>query len=127
MSSLIYKTSYVGSNVSVFADRLEWGFLLSKKSIPVSQIASIDQCMTGYAGIKLETTGGKKIAIPVSLFAKKKLVESIYQAKSTSATGGQIIQQSSDLDELDKLAKLKEKGVISEQEFDAKKKQLLGL
>ena len=31
------------------------------------------------------------------------------------------------IDELERLAALKEKGMISQEEFDAKKKQLLGL
>ena len=35
--------------------------------------------------------------------------------------------QSSSLNDLEKLAELKEKGIISEQEFEQKKKQLLGL
>lgn len=34
---------------------------------------------------------------------------------------------SSDLDELDKLMSLKERGAITEEEFQAKKKQILGL
>jgi len=33
----------------------------------------------------------------------------------------------SNLDELEKLAALRDKGIISEEEFKAKKKQLLGL
>lgn len=36
------------------------------------------------------------------------------------------VQTKSDADELKKLADLKEKGVISEDEFNAKKKQVLG-
>src|SRR5208283_2462645 len=36
-------------------------------------------------------------------------------------------QSQSDLDQLEKLAALKEKGVITEDEFQAKKKELLGL
>ena len=36
-------------------------------------------------------------------------------------------QTKSDADELQKLADLKEKGVISEDEFNAKKKQVLGM
>ena len=33
----------------------------------------------------------------------------------------------SNLDELEKLASLREKGIITDEEFDLKKKQLLGL
>jgi predicted Zn-dependent peptidase len=31
------------------------------------------------------------------------------------------------MDELEKLAELKDKGIITEEEFEAKKKQILGL
>jgi len=37
------------------------------------------------------------------------------------------VSQESYIDELDKLADLRDRGVISEEEFEAKKKQLLGL
>jgi len=39
----------------------------------------------------------------------------------------QVVQQSSALDELKKLKELLDMGIISQEEFDAKKKQLLGL
>jgi len=55
------------------------------------------------------------------LFAEaKKLIEEIINAVNSPA-------KNSGLDDLEKLAALKEKGIISEEEFQAKKKQLLGL
>lgn len=44
-----------------------------------------------------------------------------------SADAGKIVQQVSAADELKKFKELLDMGVISQQEFDAKKKQLLGL
>ena len=43
------------------------------------------------------------------------------------AKAGQDTDESSYVDELEKLAKLKDEGVISEDDYNAKKKQLLGL
>ena len=40
---------------------------------------------------------------------------------------GKSETKTSDLDQLEKLAELKEKGIITEEEFNAKKKQILGL
>ena len=37
------------------------------------------------------------------------------------------MKQTSNMDELEKLVRLGDKGIISEEEFKAKKKQLLGL
>jgi hypothetical protein len=48
--------------------------------------------------------------------------EFMSSARQRPNTNGQ-----SDLDQLEKLASLKEKGAITEGEFQAKKKQLLGL
>lgn len=44
-----------------------------------------------------------------------------------SELSGKVSNQSSSLDELEKLSELKDKGVITEEEFLTKKKQLLGL
>ncbi len=58
-------------------------------------------------------------------------------AKATSPTGSPVVTEaaapvasssdSSYLDELEKLAQLRDEGVITDEEFEAKKKQLLGL
>ncbi len=50
-----------------------------------------------------------------------------YKSKEDENTGAQIIQQTSSADELKKFKELLDMGVISQDEFDAKKKQLLGL
>ncbi len=49
----------------------------------------------------------------------KRLIEERINNVSTPGSVG--------LDELEKLAELKEKGIITKEEFDAKKKQILGL
>ncbi len=43
------------------------------------------------------------------------------------AQKGQEVDQPSYIDELERLSKLKDDGVITEEDFEAKKKQLLGL
>jgi hypothetical protein len=54
-------------------------------------------------------------------------LDSLLQASQSTQTPGVVIQQSSDADELAKFKKLLDDGVISQDEFDAKKKQILGL
>lgn len=63
------------------------------------------------------------------LFASSKNKQFLEAKQLIEASMGKPAQQSaqSGLDELDKLAKLKEQGVITQEEFEAKKKQLLGL
>lgn len=53
---------------------------------------------------------------------------SYYHSRQAAKTAQpQPVQSGSSADELEKLAALKEKGIITQEEFDAKKKQLLGL
>ena len=120
----IFSTNYMGSSVKVYANRIEIKLLIQKITIPINSIASVDLVMPGYAGIKLETTGGKKYKIPVMLGQKKKLQEAINQAQCGQGKPVEI-KESNKLDDLERLADLKEKGVISEKEFEAKKKTIL--
>lgn len=76
-----------------------------------------------YVGIVIETTGVKKYKIPVSSISQGKLDEAINQVRSGASTGS----LNSNLDDLEKLANLKEEGVITEEEFKTKKKEILGL
>lgn len=55
------------------------------------------------------------------------IVERYKQAKAEKSGGGTIIMQNSAADELKKFKELLDSGVITQEEFDAKKKQLLGL
>ncbi|MBQ3231259.1 MAG: SHOCT domain-containing protein [Clostridia bacterium] len=59
----------------------------------------------------------------VSRFVKKK-VDEAKQSKNSPAT---IVQQTSSADELLKFKQLLDAGIITQEEFDAKKKQILGL
>lgn len=121
----IYKTSYLGSKVTVYQNRVVWKKLIQQITIPIDRIASIDTKIPLYAGVVIETTGGKKYKIPVQPFAKSKLEEAIYQAQSSNAQGTET--KSSNLDDLEKLAELKDKGIVTQEEFDIKKKELLDI
>lgn len=120
----LFKTSYLGSTVKVFPTHLEWSMLFKKQSVPINQIASIELGVPMYAQVVIETTGGKKFKVPVGLGEKNKLRDAIYQAQNPTQTAP---GQQSSVNDLEKLAELKEKGVITQEEFEAKKKQLLGV
>lgn len=55
----------------------------------------------------------------------KAMIEGLMDKCITAST--KIINQSSELDEIEKLAGLRDKGIITEDEFNTKKKQLLGI
>ena len=87
------------------------------------------------AYITLELTDGQEVILfvdnkaPMALRAKlAKVISTVKQANVASQSQAtQSDNQSSVADELTKLATLKEQGVLTEEEFAAKKKQLLGL
>tara|TARA_B100001250_G_scaffold317655_1_gene280107 strand:+ start:3028 stop:3516 length:489 start_codon:yes stop_codon:yes gene_type:complete len=60
------------------------------------------------------------LANEIKVFIEKKMTEQPSDAQN-------VIQETSSADELKKYADLKEQGVITEEEFNAKKKDLLGL
>lgn len=87
-----------------------------KVTIPASFLSP------GVAAVKVFGTGNQKIEAPFLKVADAKkaeeLIFSLMKKKSGSA---------SDADELAKLADLKDKGILTQAEFDQKKKQILGL
>lgn len=120
------------------------GMLRGDKTIPYSSIVAVQLKKAGMTAgyIQLTLRGGSEAKSGLfqsatdensinfhsafggknnELFAEaKKLIEEKINTLSVPA-------KNSGLDDLEKLAALKEKGIISEEEFQAKKKQLLGL
>ena len=121
----VYETKYMGAKVQVFESKLVCNFMVQHFTIPLSQIASIEMGMPGFALVYIETTGGKKYTVPVNPFSgkKKALQEAIYKARDLNKR----VEVNSSADELEKLALLKDKGIITSEEFELKKKKLLDL
>ena len=118
------------------------GYLRGNKSFPYSSIVAVQLKKAGVTAgyIQLTLSGGSD--------SKRGLFESVSDENSIhfhalgdnnqrfmeaklfiEARIGRASDRSTrtDLDDLEKLAGLKEKGIISEAEFSQKKKQLLGL
>jgi hypothetical protein len=117
---LIFESNYLGCVAKVYPDRLELRMLIGKDSIPLDQIASIEQTPM-LSQILVETSGGKKYKV-VTL-KKKELAAAIHQAKAGTS---QSQPSGSVADELSKLVELRYKGILTLEEFDAQKKKLLG-
>lgn len=119
----LYETNYVGFWIKVYPNRVDFKAGAGSESIPINQIASVHLAMMGIMKVTIETAGGKKYQIPTT--KKKEVQQAIYNAQSKASAP--IQSKSSDADELMKLNELKEKGILSQEEFDKKKKQILGL
>jgi len=120
------------------------GMLRGDKTIPYSSIIAVQLKKAGLVAGYLQLTlmGGSEAKSGLfqsatdensinfqawgnnnKLFAEAKEIieQNILKTKSSEQ------QKNSGLNELEKLAELKEKGIISEEEFNVKKKQILGL
>jgi len=116
------------------------GMLRGDKTIPYSSIVAVQMKKAGMTAGDLQLTlrGGSEAKS--GLFqstkdentvnfhsGKNKIFEEAKQLIEERINAGSQSNKSSNLDELEKLAELKEKGIISEEEFNAKKKSILGL
>ena len=120
-----FQTRYLGTHIFVYADRVDWKVLGKSHSIPIASIASVDLPPL-YNGIHVHTTGGKRYILPTGRKQKQPLRDAIVE-QLAKTSGTPIVAATSNLDELKKLAQLKAAGVVTQEEFDAKKKELLEL
>ena len=115
------------------------------KEIYIKQISSIQLKQAGLLTsgyIQFAFSGGKENKGGLLdagkdentvIFTKKqqpdflKLKEELEKAILNQNTSTTIIKNNSNLEELEKLASLKDKGIITNEEFEIKKKELLGL
>lgn len=121
----LYESNYVGFWIKVYPNRVEFKTGAGSESVAINQIASISIPMMGIWKVTIETSGGKKYSIPTN--KKKEVQRAIYDAQARFNPGNSQQSNSSVADEITKLNDLKEKGIISQEDFDAKKKQLLGI
>jgi len=119
----LFKNNYLGFWINVYPNRVEFKSGVGSKSIPINEVASIQLSMLGVGKITLETAGGKKYSIPTN--KKKEVQQAIYDAQAALAGGS--TSKTTPADEIAKFSDLKDKGIITEKEFEQKKKQLLGL
>ncbi|HRH23134.1 MAG TPA: SHOCT domain-containing protein [Candidatus Magasanikbacteria bacterium] len=117
------------------------GMLRGDKTIPYSSIVAVQfkkaGLVAGYiqltlsggseakSGLFQSTTDENSINFHNWSDTNKKFTEAKSLIEQRIHTANSVSTTHSNLDELEKLARLKEKGIISEKEFQAKKKQLL--
>lgn len=133
----LYVTQHLNFKTRVFIDRVEYSGSFGKNIIPIEQIAWV-KLRHGGTGVILETSNSKKVVLVVKPtdrleFADAVLKTQAMQPKRLKFKDTQTVRLdqlekfSEGVDELEKLAKLLEKGILTQDEFDNKKKQILGL
>ncbi len=155
MSELLYELKGINGQLELYEDKIiikrkgalskmTQGFFKGDKTIYINQITGI-QVKPGT----LWTNGYIQITVPGGIESKKGLLDAIHDENSVVFTGennelvnqikskieelmsrqrtGSIINQLSPTDEIRKYKELLDDGVITQEEFEQKKKQLLGL
>lgn len=119
------KTSITITNKRVFG-KAAFG---KQVDLPMDSISAVGKSL--FKGIAVSTSSGtiKFVGIKERDDVYKAITEQTMERQNKVASTTTIKQeiQQSNADELGKFKELLDKGIISQEEFDAKKKQLLGL
>ena len=96
-------------------------------NIPIDSISSVSK---GWQGSLCITCAGNRYNISfvsnIDIFCSK-LNELLNKRTQQTMKRDPVVSQTSKYDEIEKLKQLLDNGIISQEEFDVKKKQLLGL
>ena len=130
IAGILIKKAAKKCTLTVAEDRI-YGITIFKKRVdlPVDSISSISK--SPFSGLSVATSSGliKFLAIKNRDEIYECIVKllSNRQNKNGAASNQVVLYNQSTADELKKYKELLDSGVITQEEFDAKKKQLLGL
>jgi hypothetical protein len=133
----LYVTSHLRFKTRVFIDRIEYSGSFGKNVLPIEQVAWV-KLRSGGTGIIIETAEGKRVVMVVKPADRLDFADAVLRVQSMQPKRekfkdtktvrlDQLEQFGEGIDELEKLAKLYEKGILTQEEFEAKKKQILNL
>lgn len=130
------KNKSVSMRLTVYEDRLEWSSGISRSmTVRLDQVASVHRLRFGLlkSHIEVETTGGGGFGVPNLLpgAAKqaKELIEHLLSELHYKDQGPRQLSKDrlSDVpDQIRKLSELRDAGILTNVEFEAKKADLLG-
>lgn len=116
-SKLLFYDSYLGGTA---VDRHQIVCYNKTRTIAIKEVTRTLKPGIWHNYVRIETSDGKKIRVPTK--DKEGLIAAIEAAR---VSAGSSTPQASKADELKKFAELRKQRVITETEFEQKKKQLL--
>ncbi|MDQ3064732.1 MAG: SHOCT domain-containing protein [bacterium] len=136
-TSPLYVTNHLRFKTRVFINRIEYSGSFGKNVIPIDQVAWI-KLRAGGTGVIIESTEGKRIVMVIRPADRLNFADAVLKVQSMQPKKAkfkdtktiridQLDQMEEGIDELEKLAKLLDKGILTQEEFDTKKKQILGI
>ncbi|MFZ1324002.1 MAG: SHOCT domain-containing protein [Candidatus Saccharimonadales bacterium] len=131
----LFTTSHLNFKIRVYVDRVEYSGTFGKTVLPVNQIAWI-RLRHGGTGVILETVGEKKVVMVVSqrdrlaladaVMKMQALVPTVQKFKDNKTVRLDVLEKATeDVDDIERIAKLYKRGLITKEEFELKKKQIL--
>lgn len=133
----LYVAKHMNFKTAVYINRVEYSGSFGKTVLPIDNIAWI-KVRHGGTGVILETAEGKRVVMVVKQNDRLPFVDAVMKVqamqpkrakfKDTQTVRIDKLEQFGEgIDEIEKLANLYDKGILSHDEFEAKKKQILGL
>jgi hypothetical protein len=133
----LYTTTHLRFKTRVFINRIEYSGSFGKNVLPIENVAWV-KLRSGGTGVIIETTEGKRVVMVVKPADRLEFADAILKVqalqpkrekfKDTKTVRlDQLDQLGEGMDDLEKLAKLYDKGILTQDEFEAKKKQILGI
>lgn len=133
----LYTTSHLRFKTRVFIDRIEYSGSFGKNVLPIDQVAWV-KLRAGGTGVIIETSEGKRVVMVVRPADRLDFADAVLKVqtmqpkrekfKDTKTVRlDQLEQFGEGIDDLEKIAKLYEKGILTQEEFESKKKQILGI
>ncbi len=113
----IFKDKVVQTRKSILNSSLE--------EIPMKNISSVEISMGLIPTVNVYTSGNT-LTFRTDVLQGPKFVEVLRECLANRSEG-QSLSSSSDVDQIEKLAGLMERGLITREEFDKKKQQILGI
>ncbi len=133
----LYITSHMSFKTRVFINRIEYSGTFGKTVVPINQVSWV-KLRAGGTGVIVETTAGKKVVMVVKPKDRLSFAEAVMRVQSLQPKRtkpkdtltiriDELDRVSEGIEEIEKLASLVKKGYITEEEFNMKKRQILGL
>lgn len=133
----LYSTDHMKFKTKVFINRIEYSGSFGRNTLPIEQIAWVKLRAAG-TGVILETIEGKRVVMVIKPKDRLAFADAVLKVQELQPKKGkfkdtqtvridQLEKFGEGVDEIEKLAKLYDKGILTQEEFDAKKKQILGI
>ncbi len=133
----LYTTSHLNFKTRVFINRIEYSGTFGKNVLPIEQVAWI-RLRHGGTGVMIETTEGKKVVMVIgqkdrlafadAVMKMQSLIPKVRKLKDDKTVRLDLMDKlSEDVDDIERIASLYKRGLITKSEFELKKKQILDL